>query len=193
MEIESELTPKQQAFFNKWIDMFGIGKKLKCEQDSGVGIKIIVLKKDNQEENIVDKGYGVTQFLPILMNVVYCANIRKTTFVIEEPETNLHPKFQSLLADMFVDAHKTLGMSFIIETHSEYLVRKLQYLTAKGEITTDHTAINYIVDPEMCDYGEEQVRIIRILPNGRLSQPFGSGFYDEADNLALLLFDYPLN
>jgi len=126
------------------------------------------------------------------MNIIYCANKGKSTFVIEEPETNLHPKFQSLLADMFVDAHKQFGMSFIIETHSEYLIRKLQYLTAKGEITSDDTAINYIgdPDPENRDYGEEQVRKIRIKTNGQLSKPFGSGFTDESSYWIKEMFMY---
>ena len=183
---------KHKKFLTKWIEEFGIGKKIEFRQDSGVGFKIIVEKEDHTKENLVDLGYGVTQFLPILMNIVYCANQRKTTFVIEEPETNLHPKFQSKIADMFVDAYKTFGISFIVETHSEYFIRKLQYLTAKGEITPDDTAINYVgkPDPDERDYGEEQVRKIRIKRNGQLSQPFGSGFTDESSHWIKEMFTY---
>ena len=115
--------------------------------------------------------------------------------MIEEPETNLHPKFQSKLADLFIDAYKTFKINFIVETHSEYLIRKLQFLTAKGDANTEDTVLYYIGNPDSKkrEPGEEQVRKIVIQKNGRLSKPLGSGFYDEADNLSLAMMKYSLN
>jgi len=187
-------TDVEKAFIKKWLKEYEIADDWKPEIVRGVGSQIFLIK-DNEKINLVDLGYGVTQFLPILLKIIYCNNTGKKTIVIEEPETNLHPKFQSKLANLFVDAQKTFGISFIIETHSEYLIRKLQYLTAKGEIKPDDTVIHYIgsPNPDEREYGEEQVRTIRIKPNGHLTKPFGSGFFDEADRLALLLLDYPLN
>ena len=46
--------------------------------------------------------------------------------IIEEPEMNLHPKYQSLLADLFLELSERYGFRFIIETHSEYMIRKTQ-------------------------------------------------------------------
>ena len=51
--------------------------------------------------------------------------------LIEEPETHLHPKYQSMLAEMFLDAYTTYNIQFVIETHSEYLIRKFQTFVAK--------------------------------------------------------------
>jgi predicted ATPase len=176
------------------LQKFEIADDIKFNIVKGSGSQVI-LKKDEEKINLVDLGFGVTQFLPIVLKIVYCNNIGKKTIVIEEPETNLHPKFQSKLADLFVDAQKTFGISFIIETHSEYLIRKLQYLTAKGDIKTEDTVVYYIgnPDPQKREPGEKQVVKIRIKENGQLSHPFGSGFYDEADNLALALLSYSLN
>jgi predicted ATP-dependent endonuclease of OLD family len=51
-------------------------------------------------------------------------------FIIEEPEANLHPALQSRLADYLVQVNRETGIQFIIETHSEYLIRRMQYLMA---------------------------------------------------------------
>ena len=102
-------------------------------------------------------------------------------FLIEEPEANLHPSFQSKLADLFLDAWIKYDHEFVIETHSEYLIRKLQYHVGSGKI--DPSVINiYYFDKD------EEPRKININKDGSLSEGFGPGFYDEADNIAIELF-----
>lgn len=185
---------KEKAFLEKWLKEFEIADKLKIELIRGAGSQIFFIK-DDEKVNLVDLGYGVTQFLPILLKIIYCDNIGKKRMVIEEPETNLHPKFQSKLADLFIDAYKTFEINFIVETHSEYLIRKLQFLTASGEVNTEDAILYYIgnPNPKKRENGEEQVKKIQILKNGRLSKPLGSGFYDEADNLSLAMMKFSLN
>jgi len=183
-----------KKFLNKWINEFEIGDKIEFDLIRGVGTEIFIIKGD-KKINIVDLGYGVTQLLPLLLNIIYALSIGNSCVVVEEPEANLHPKFQSKLADLFFDAYKQFGIHFIIETHSEYFIRKLQYLTAKGDTKPADTVIHYIGNPNATkrEPEEEQVRTIHIKSNGQLTKPFESGFFDEADNLALLLLDYPLN
>jgi predicted ATPase len=89
---------------------------------------------------------------------------------------------------MFIDAARTFNIQFIIETHSEYLIRKLQYLTAKGEIKPEDTVIYYFYPPDDVPPGEEQVKRIDIQEDGSLTDDFGRGFFDEADNLAIDLY-----
>ena len=100
-----------------------------------------------------------------------------STIYVEEPEVHLHPKYQSLLADMFVEAYQKYNIHFIIETHSEYLIRKLQVLVADKEnkLTPNDVSLNYV---EKDKNGISTNRKIE-LEDGRLSEPFGPGFFDR--------------
>ncbi len=113
----------------------------------------------------------------------------ETTIAVEEPEIHLHPKYQSLLADMFVDAYRERKTHFIIETHSEYLIRRLQLLVAGVEteqkLDKDDVAISYIYTKDEAEKaGQPLVKNISICDDGYLDDTFGSGFFDEAPNLS---------
>ncbi|MBL0309011.1 MAG: DUF3696 domain-containing protein [Bacteroidetes bacterium] len=197
------LSQKAGAFLNKYIAFFGIAEKVKIESSPDSSFSQITLVSNGKEINLADVGYGYSQILPIILklallihdsepadkqpNVIYI-NMRNHDFfpsliIIEEPETNLHPALQSKLADMFIECYKEYNIQFIIETHSEYLIRKLQYLTAKKEINPDFTQIYYFHPPDAVPKGEKQVRKINILKDGRLSADFGTGFFDETTKL----------
>lgn len=201
-----------KRFIEKWIKEFEIGDRISYDRVSNVGTYIWI-QKGTWKVNLIDVGYGVTPFLSLLLNIVSAVNERsysskknidlqnlsnsfgiiENTIVIEEPEINLHPKLQSKLADFFWDAHETFNVNFIIETHSEYLIRKFQYLTAKGDLETDDTVLHYIGNSEASkrQQDKQQVRTIHIKPNGQLTEPFGSGFTDESSRWIKEMFVLP--
>ena len=86
---------------------------------------------------LADLGYGYHQVIPILIQIIINyrdsqnesaiipGGCEENVIIIEEPESNLHPNLQSLLADLFIDAASKFKIQFILETHSEYLVRKI--------------------------------------------------------------------
>jgi len=171
---------KEKKFINNWIKKFQIADKIDFTYNDITGTKIEV-QKNGKKLNLVDLGFGITQLLPILIHIVVC----KTDFLIlEEPETNLHPALQSQLADLLIDAHKNFGIHFIVETHSEYLIRKLKYLTATQSqgISQKDTIIYYFNNTSL-------VKTIYILEDGTLSEDFGTGFFDETDKLAIDLYN----
>lgn len=103
---------------------------------------------------------------------------------LEEPETNLHPNWQSLIAELLA-SHLKLGIRYIIETHSEYFVRKLQKMVAEKTIEHDLISIHYFNSDKNVDeaQGEPKVKNISINERGGLTDNFGPGFFDEAHNL----------
>jgi len=192
-----------KQFIKKWLNEFDIAEDLLLKSDKETGNFKAYLLKNKIETPLADYGLGTNQLLPIIFSLgihrIYWdheANdeiFLPRTVVIEEPESNLHPAMQSKLADMFVDASNLFKVQIIAETHSEYLIRKLQYLVGSNisQITPDEVLIYYFYKPDhpaVLNKQVNQVEKIDIDEYGRLSKEFGSGFFDEADRIALDIF-----
>ncbi|MEY4905651.1 MAG: hypothetical protein RLZZ292_3466, partial [Bacteroidota bacterium] len=184
---KNHISFSSKEFINKWIgkEGFNIADEIQFVpiETYGNGIKIT---KNGKKLELADLGFGATQLIPLLMQI---AINQKDYILLEEPENSLHPNLQSKLADMLIDAQQTFGVRFIIETHSEYLIRRLAYLTGKGQISSDYTSIYYFYEPERIPKGRNQVEKITIQKDGSLDNDFGSGFFDEADNLSIDLYN----
>ena len=102
---------------------------------------------------------------------------------------------------MFVEAAKKFNIQFVIETHSEYLIRRLQVLTANTytvanknenwvELKTTDTQLYYFYQADAVPEGEEQVYKIHIEEDGALTKNFGRGFFDESSKWNIALYSY---
>lgn len=212
---------KANTFINKWIKEFGIGEFLSFQLDEeGLGVKIFLHKAaDDKGHLLADEGYGITQLISILLQVetaILTANDEKAnnvfrldvfdkydtdvfhfeenTIAIEEPEIHLHPSYQSKLAEMFAEAYRKYNIHFIIETHSEYLIRKLQTFVAHKKIESIDVSICYVYSKD--DYvspSDSRVKHLPIKEDGNLADSFGTGFFDEADNLSVELMSLKMD
>ena len=185
----------RQAEDARLLQFFGIGEALKVEKVAEDAYTASVRRGDRFIP-VSDLGYGHVQLLPLILHTVGMGG-RQATLLLEEPEANLHPNLQSRLADLFMELVSKnqvkhggpidVSKSLIVETHSEYLIRRLQYLVASGKADPGQIAIYYLgTDPEAEDY----VQRVTIAENGQLSQEFGPGFLDEASNLMIDLYKY---
>lgn len=111
--------------------------------------------------------------------------IARKTILVEEPEAFLHPNWQSKLMDFFMRCTNEYGVQFIIETHSVYLIQRLQYLVAKDEIEYKGVTILYFNSNDTA----EKFYKINIRKDGILKESFGTGFYDETANLTAAILN----
>ncbi|ENO7550843.1 DUF3696 domain-containing protein [Klebsiella quasipneumoniae] len=91
--------------------------------------------------DLPDVGFGISQVLPVLVQCFYAPS--GSVILMEQPEIHLHPKAQSVLADVLIDVIRSKengadrNIQLIIETHSEHFLRRLQRRIAENEISKD--------------------------------------------------------
>jgi hypothetical protein len=178
-------------FIIKHLKVFEIGDSIECRLiGSNIGYEIII-HKDNKSLNLRDLGYGYSQLLPLILCLGFGHKTNKRLIIIEEPELHLHPNLQSKIADLFVDAIQSNNIRLIIETHSEYLIRKLQNLVAAKTINKDDINLYYFDSEKKSN--KKIIRKLGLNDNGLLIDKFGSGFLDEAAKLLQDFYKINLN
>ncbi len=99
--------------------------------------------------NIMDVGYGVSQSLPILVELLSKYGQKpnnlgqENTFLLQQPEVHLHPRGQAELSNLFAKVvKKRPGHNrFMIETHSDYIIDRIRILVRKGELKSEDVSI----------------------------------------------------
>jgi len=100
------------------------------------------------EVKLTDVGFGVSQVLPVIVECLYVP--RRSIVIFEQPEIHLHPRVQAELADLFVDAIRAREESaprecqFIVESHSEHFLRRLQRRIAEEELSNENAALYFV-------------------------------------------------
>ena len=102
------------------------------------------------ESNMIDTGYGLSQILPLLVRL-FASNIqagkssknKETWFLLQQPEIHLHPEAQAELASLFAKSVKT-NNSFLIETHSDYILDRTRIEVRNKKIAPDQVSIIYL-------------------------------------------------
>jgi predicted ATPase len=97
--------------------------------------------KSGPEVRLTDVGFGVSQVLPVLILCYYAPE--GSILILEQPEAHLHPKAQTELADVLIDAVTNRNIQIILESHSEYLLSRLQRRIAEKEIASVDTALYF--------------------------------------------------
>lgn len=180
-------------FILKWMQAFRVGKDYEISSVGGEAHLVKIQNSDGQWVNLADKGMGSIQLMILLFRVAtkmaeagigFGKKTVNSLLIIEEPEQNLHPMLQSKLAEFFYSLNKDYGFRFIIETHSEYLIRKSQVLIAGEHFASDEELKKKAPFKVIYFPGDGKAPYDMLYrTDGKFSNEFGTGFFDEASNL----------
>lgn len=95
-----------------------------------------------KQSNLIDVGYGISQALPLLADML--ESPPRSAFLFQQPEVHLHPRAQAALGSFlaqYVSAHRS---SYVIaETHSDYLIDRIRYEVRNGVVRSSDVSILY--------------------------------------------------
>lgn len=205
---------EEHRFVIKWMQAFEVGSNFTISMHAGEAYEMKIVSSET-EIYLADKGMGSIQAMLLIMRIACIIRkikeaeskfsnsriiegkaikqdstnyrlVDKTTVIIEEPELNLHPALQSKLADLFLDVHQKFKIDFLIETHSEYVLRRSQVIVAINEFEiapNDNPFCVYYFPEEI----EDQPYKLEYNKDGSFNRNFGDGFFDEASSSTLEL------
>lgn len=160
---------------NTWFGKFGL--KLDVNQFKEV-VHNVNVTQNNLKLDITDVGFGISQVLPIIIQGFLSPT--KSITIIEQPEIHLHPKMQADLGDLFIDIVQKKHKKIIIETHSEYLLRRIRRRISEGKISAEDVSI-CLFQPMKNGKGSE-VEILQIAEKGSFQWPddfYGGELYND--------------
>lgn len=175
---------------------FGIANDFYVKKDGFTKELRVVL--NDLDNNIKDVGFGVSLQLPILAQALISENTvavdedhsndinRGEILLIEQPEVHLHPRLQAKFIDILLSIGK--NNVYLIETHSEHIIRMLQILVKEKKygLKAEDISIHYLKK----DQNKISITSHKIDKNtGKLNPSFPKGFYDVSYDLAFRLID----
>ncbi|MFZ0596430.1 MAG: AAA family ATPase [Flavobacterium sp.] len=142
---------------NEWLSRFNLNVEVNKLEDI---LHKLTVNQNSLSLDITDVGFGISQVLPVIIQGFL--SYENSITLIEQPEIHLHPKMQADLADLFIDiaiqknGKNNSYKNLIIETHSEYLIRRLRRRISEGKLSTNDIAI-YLIKKNTDDANDNSI------------------------------------
>lgn len=178
-----------KASINQWFKQFEIPYELTIKRlsDEITGDIIAVQLIDQRTKVKVsqsDVGFGIGQLLPI---IVQGGIAKEMILCVEQPEIHLHPRLQAHIADFLI---QTAGLTlpkrrkldfapknqWIVETHSESLMLRIQKRIRQQKISHRDVSILYV---ELTDSGDTKIHQLRLDDSGEFIDEWPHGFFED--------------
>jgi len=133
--------------FGKQSGLFDQFQVKRYGQSISAPFQLQVKKTDGKSKgpwrNLIDVGYGVSQVLPIITELLRPDGPR--AFLMQQPEVHLHPSAQAALGSLFCNFAGAGRHQFVVETHSDYLLDRVRMdvRDGKSKLKPDDVSILY--------------------------------------------------
>lgn len=87
-------------------------------------------KSKGPQRNLIDVGYGVSQVLPVVTELL--RDDTPPIFLLQQPEVHLHPSAQAAFGSLFCQV-ASYDRQLIVETHSDHLMDRVRMDVRDGE------------------------------------------------------------
>jgi len=165
---------------NSWLAKLDIGYQLKVipvgdkKHSDLFEVRLVDSRREGEVEvALSDVGFGISQILPFLVQSL--ASERRI-ISIEQPEVHIHPRLQADLGDLIAEGVKKPHFhQYLIETHSEHLILRIQKLVRNGSLEPKDVSILYVSRGS----NGSSVERLRLDDNGDFIDDWPGGFFSE--------------
>lgn len=168
---------------NKWFERFEIPYRLEIREFGDVqlvGKYVSIVLEDKRTKTpvtLADVGFGINQLLPVIIESM--VSQPNAIICVEQPEIHLHPRLQANIADLMIETSKGEDeKQWIVETHSELLIRRIQRRIREGTLNPNDVSVLY-VNPG--DDGSK-MEVLELDEDGDFTDEWPHGFFDEGFN-----------
>ena len=114
-------------------------------------------KAQGNRRNLIDVGYGVSQALPVITELLNPE--QSPLFLLQQPEVHLHPSAQAALGSLFCSI-ASQDRQLVVETHSDFILDRIlmDIRDKKTDLTPDDVSILYF-EPSDSDVTIYSLRI----------------------------------
>ena len=151
---------------NYWMGRIMKGIRVHAEKELSFSFE------NGSQSRIGNVGAGISSALPAVTALLTAEP--GSIVIIENPESNLHPRGQAVLAELMARVCES-GVQIICESHSDHIINGIRVAVRKGILEADKTAVDCFTVNEA---GETVVEEILMDRNGSLSS-FPEGLLDE--------------
>lgn len=120
----------------------------------------------------INVGFGIPYVLPLIVELLI--SDKDSLLLIENPESHLHPKGQTMIAKL-ISLAAGRGCQIICESHSDHVINGVRVAVKKGKISNEKVGISFFSKNKEQETKVDNIYIDR---KGNLSD-YPSGLLDE--------------
>lgn len=163
---------------NKWLGRLRVGHEIilknfgKTHDLYEIRLKD-TLRKSKVTTSLSDVGFGISQLLPFIVQSLAGG---EQIIAIEQPEVHVHPRLQGDIGELLLESITvSANKQFLIETHSENLILRIQKLVRSKRLGANQVAVLFVSRTT----DGAQISRLRLDENGDFIDDWPGGFFPE--------------